>query len=185
MNDFYKAIRDTWLLWDGGLKDKVPEIKKTSDNFLVEKAKIFTGDAPETIRKSEIRWVNTPVIQSLLWPFVSKTADHLEIHVTNEADIQYTEYDSEYQGHFNWHTDVNWSGADRYDRKMSVTVQLTDPLEYEGGDFEFSEVENPKSQLKNLGTVLVFPPYLRHRVSPVTRGKRASLVAWFYGPRWR
>jgi PKHD-type hydroxylase len=65
-----------------------------------------------------------------------------------------------------------------------MTVQLSDPSEYEGGLFKIENQEIPL-WYREKGTVMVFPSYLRHRVEPVTRGVRRSLVAWFEGPRWR
>lgn len=64
-------------------------------------------------------------------------------------------------------------------------MQLSDSSEYEGGSFEFMEVEQPQEEAKTKGTALIFPSYLQHRVTPVTEGVRKSLVAWFSGPRWQ
>ena len=110
----------------------------------------------------------------------------LVFHVYNVADIQFTEYLATENGHYNWHHDIDWQNNNGYDRKLSVTVQLSEPSEYEGGNFVFDEVDSPDSNiLKQKGTVLVFPSYLRHRVEPVTKGVRRSLVSWFEGPSWR
>ena len=65
-----------------------------------------------------------------------------------------------------------------------MTVQLSDGSEYEGGDFELRDgTANPLNQteLKQKGTVLIFPSFLSHRVKPVTKGVRKTLVAWFEG----
>ena len=51
-------------------------------------------------------------------------------------------------------------------------------------DFEFDEI-NTNADFKKKGTLLIFPSYLRHRVLPVTSGVRRSLVAWFWGPKWK
>ena len=67
----------------------------------------------------------------------------------------------------------------------TLIIQLSDSTEYEGGDFTFSEVESPNQTSKDKGTVLVFPSYLQHKVTPVTKGERKSLVAWFEGPQWK
>ena len=80
-------------------------------------------------------------------------------------------------------------------RKISVTVNLSDPLDYDGGDLwltkhpqdsRISELEtftNPS--FRDKGAVVVFPSWVRHRVTPVTRGTRYSAVAWFNGPPLR
>ncbi|MGH8671369.1 MAG: 2OG-Fe(II) oxygenase [Burkholderiales bacterium] len=94
--------------------------------------------------------------------------------------LQYTVYgEGEY---FDWHIDL---GADTTSaRKLSVTVQLVSSDTYAGGDLEFinaRQLESPRT----LGTTIVFPSYLAHQVTPVTRGVRRSLVAWAYGSRFR
>ena len=81
---------------------------------------------------------------------------------------------------------MNYFHNEPFDRKLSMTVQLTDPTEYEGGDFHLDDsVEPLPSFSKDKGSVLIFPSYINHKVSPVTKGIRRSLVAWFSGPRWR
>jgi PKHD-type hydroxylase len=74
-----------------------------------------------------------------------------------------------------------------HDRKLSLIIQLTDPSEYEGGDFQFdSDIPQPDpAEIKQRGTVIVFPSFLRHRVTPVTSGVRRSLVSWVEGPKFR
>jgi PKHD-type hydroxylase len=86
-------------------------------------------------------------------------------------------------GKFDWHLDC---GAERSicTRKLSVTVQLTAPGEYEGGGLEFC----PQGELHRAryhGAGIVFPAMLAHRVTPVERGARRALVAWIHGPSFR
>ena len=69
-------------------------------------------------------------------------------------------------------------------RKLSVVVQLTSPEEYEGGDFETFEGK-VLSAPKGHGTVLIFPSFVYHHVTPVTAGTRHSLVCWVNGPHIR
>jgi PKHD-type hydroxylase len=84
--------------------------------------------------------------------------------------------------HFNWHVDIGAGAASL--RKLSMTVQLTDGAQYEGGDLEFHDELDPRVQ-RALGTATVFPSYLAHRVTPITSGTRRSLVAWACGPSFR
>ena len=74
-----------------------------------------------------------------------------------------------------------------HDRKLSVTIQLSDSNDYEGGDFVFDqEYQSPDPKaLRKKGTILVFPSPIRHAVKPVTKGTRKSLVAWVEGPKWK
>ena len=82
---------------------------------------------------------------------------------------------------------MSWfNNSTPYDRKLSITVQLSDPTEYEGGDFYFAAGENPDMEaMRKKGSVMVFPSYMVHAVKPVTKGVRRSLVCWFEGDRWR
>ena len=71
-------------------------------------------------------------------------------------------------------------------RKVSMVVNLSDPNSYDGGTFELGAVPRPHpDQLRQQGTVFVFPSFIEHGVSPVTRGERWSLVAWFSGDNWK
>ena len=103
------------------------------------------------------------------------------------ADVQYTIYKGTDEGFYNWHYDTFWAGENTYDRKISAIIQLSDPADYEGGEFLLeSQYEQPNSiDLKQRGTVLCFPSFLRHTVKPVTKGTRKSLVAWIEGPKFR
>jgi PKHD-type hydroxylase len=85
-------------------------------------------------------------------------------------------------GKFDWHLDC---GGDRTcTRKLSVTVQLSSPGDYDGGGLEFC----PQGELhrsRYQGAATVFPSMLAHRVTPVTRGPRHAIVAWIHGPSFR
>lgn len=85
-------------------------------------------------------------------------------------------------GHFEWHTDLGVRGTSN--RKLSLTVQLSDPAAYDGGELEFINMQS-RSDHREVGTAVIFPSYLAHRVAPLTRGLRRSLVAWAYGPSLR
>lgn len=94
--------------------------------------------------------------------------------------VQYTVYDETFKGHYGWHLDV---GPSNSRRKLSVVVQLSDPSEYEGGELQIQTGEvSPITAEKEKGTVIIFPSYLLHRVTPVTKGTRRTLVLWVEGP---
>ena len=109
------------------------------------------------------------------------------VDLTDVWDIQYTIYDAKDDGHYDWHFDTFWGNESSSDRKLSVTIQLSDSDDYEGGDFLFDPQYEPpdKMSLRKKGTVLVFPSPIKHKVEKVTKGIRKSLVAWVEGPKWR
>jgi PKHD-type hydroxylase len=94
--------------------------------------------------------------------------------------LQFTEY-GEGQ-HFDWHIDI---GRDQTSlRKLSMTIQLSDEGDYDGGEIEFVGLA-PMPQSRMQGSATLFPSYLGHRIRPVTRGRRRSLVAWGSGLPFR
>lgn len=183
-----EAIRPLWQLFSGGLtEEQVSLICDIAEQHPVRTAGVSSENSvdPE-VRRSKIRWVNAPEIRDLLFEFVKEAnVNAFGVNVENFAETQYTEYHATEGGHYDWHGDVLWDSRFNSDRKLSITVQLSNPSEYAGGEFEFEEAQNPGVDAKAKGSVLVFPSYLRHRVTPVSSGTRRSLVAWFYGPRWR
>ena len=84
-------------------------------------------------------------------------------------------------GFLNWHMDI----AKGYmsNRKLSMSVQLTDGSEYEGGNLEFMDFK--ETGPRGIGDLIVFPAFLQHRVSKLTRGKRYAWVSWVHGPAYR
>ncbi len=180
-------MRQNWRMWSGGLSvADLSTIFREASNLKTEAATTFNS-SDASVRSSNVAWLSGNIaVQDILWKYV-KAANENAFHcqVENICDIQFTEYHSNKGGHYDWHIDVNWDGDDFRDRKLSVTVQLSDPSEYEGGGFEFAECETPDTSSRLKGTVLVFPSYLQHRVLPITSGTRKSLVAWFEGPRWQ
>ena len=102
------------------------------------------------------------------------------VHVTEQA--QYTEYPE--GGFYDWHmdSDVNMTHEPPV-RKISMTLLLNDPSEFEGGDLE---VIGPGKFAKlKQGHAIIFASFLNHRVNPVKRGVRQSLVCWFGGKPFR
>ncbi|MBX2867030.1 MAG: 2OG-Fe(II) oxygenase [Acidiferrobacterales bacterium] len=97
--------------------------------------------------------------------------------------IQLTEYHAEEEGHYDWHTDV---GAGRTSlRKLSITIQISPPTDYQGGELQFMSRRLPQTAEKIAGAAYVFPSYLLHRVKPVSQGMRRSIVVWVSGPPFR
>ena len=91
---------------------------------------------------------------------------------------QYTEYPE--GGFYDWHTDNDVNGQNQPPvRKISMTCLLSPPNEFEGGDLELTK-EGQSVKLQQ-GQAIFFASFIRHRVAPVTRGNRKSLVMWFGG----
>lgn len=161
--------------------------------------KIGYGDNKEVanseIRRSKIRWIPRfdPVFSDLtgsmqlLFQEANKNAFGFNLSLFHE--IQFTEYHATDVGHYDWHHDTHWVGNSLERRKLSMVIQLSNPDDYHGGDFEMLQTECQEvpvpAAIRQRGTVIILPSFLRHRVTPVTKGLRYSLVSWHEGPCFR
>lgn len=98
-----------------------------------------------------------------------------------EQGLQFTRYVAPGQ-HYDWHMDKGYGTPAR---KLSLSVQLSDPKNYKGGDFEIMSGRKTLKLPRERGFVTFFPSYTIHRVRPVKEGTRDSLVAWVSGPPFK
>jgi PKHD-type hydroxylase len=105
---------------------------------------------------------------------------HLEGYNQKDAPLVFR-YSADREDHYTWHSD---SLPGDSVRKISFSIQLTNPADYEGGDLEFMPAITDK-KIRDQGTMTIFPSYKIHRVSPVTQGVRHVIVGWLYGPDFR
>lgn len=164
-------------------------------NHPVSEGKIGHGGTTVTnlqMRRSKVRWLRRDDPE--LFAFFARIQRMAEMANNNAFDldlryfneIQFTEYDASDEGHYDWHEDNCWKmpkGKD--DRKMSMVLLLSDPATYSGGRLELASDPLPDNKFVNQGDVIFFPAFNRHRVSPMTEGKRFSLVTWWKGPQLR
>ena len=102
------------------------------------------------------------------------------VQITEPA--QFTEYPK--RGFYDWHMDLNAFGQEGQNpiRKISMTLLLSDPKDFTGGDLMFSEMGDNKPLPLKQGQAIFFASFLRHKVAPVKKGIRRSMVMWFGGP---
>tara|TARA_R110000851_G_scaffold110632_4_gene233524 strand:- start:26045 stop:26605 length:561 start_codon:yes stop_codon:yes gene_type:complete len=180
-----------WIMWEGALTDEqCDEIIESGLTLEPEKASTFRSGKGEEdeVRKTQVRWMQPhafPEVHDIIGSFAHEANKHFGLELTHLPYIQFTEYKD--VGHFYGdHHDVDWDRADGFHRKISITVQLSDPEDYEGGEFKFMTTESPDPEaVKSRGTVIAFISYYDHAVTPITSGDRTSLVGWYEGPRWK
>ena len=136
----------------------------------------------DKIRQSTISWIPFDKMQPVyndINDFIQRiNRNHFgfeNIQITEEAQVS-----SYSKGQFyEWHTDTRTNMKEEPPvRKLSMTLLLNDPSEFEGGNLEIANNEFvPMKQ----GHATIFASFLQHRVSPITRGVRKSLVMWFGG----
>ena len=145
------------------------------------------------IRNSNVSWINDWWVKKELEPYVKRANEMAgwNFNFTKSEASQFTIYEpGEY---YDWHRDAQnypYTQGEQKGliRKLSVTVSLSNPEDYEGGFLEFAREKdfNKKCfhtvrEILPRGSICVFPSYTWHRVSPVTKGKRLSLVQWNLG----
>ena len=157
-------------------------------------------------RRSDLVWLNDRWIYKELHPYVhlaNKNAGR-NFEWSRSESCQFTKY--KLGQYYDWHTDPwdkpymrkNKNDPDNGKvRKLSMTCQLSDGSEYTGGELEFdlrNYDPNMRDESKHIttvkeilpkGSIVVFPSHLWHRVKPVTRGTRYSLVVWHLGYPFR
>ena len=184
-------IDQTQYYWfEFGLSDsEIEQIINSSSPYSSIDGTIIGNDqtVEESIRKSKIKWLpnnhecgwlydkiaNMAVEANGLWGF--------DLHSIVD-DIQFTEYEAG-GGHYDWHVDIGPRTISH--RKISVTIQLSDPSEYEGGDLELMPGNRGFAVPKRKGAVILFPSFMLHRVTPVTSGLRRSAVLWVGGGHYK
>ena len=152
-------------------------------------------------RDSDIVWINERWVFKEIQPYVNMANVNADWNFDWDwsESCQFTKYT---KGQFyDWHCDGWNKPYDQPDepvhgkiRKLSVTVSLSDPKEYKGGELEFDfrdQDPNKKPSIRKCteilpkGSLVVFPGFVWHRVCPVKKGTRHSLVIWNLGKPFR
>ena len=174
-------------------RENCEKIIKQADKYPSQEALVQNAIIAD-IRKSTIKFIPTDDIDlSYIVDVIWKTAieanhKYFNFHLSKLDYLQFTEYDAAYAGEYKTHKDIFWLNGDPlYHRKLSFILQLSDPDDYDGCDFELhadhQALSNPG--IRNQGTIIFFPSFIPHRVTPILKGKRRSLVGWIDGPKWR
>ena len=146
-------------------------------------------------RISDVAWTSEQWVYDLIWPFMDDANVNAgwKYNIKAAESCQITRYKK--GGFYNFHRDGYGDHLSAYHRpdnafihdhvrKLSMSVILND--NFEGGAFEFASYGKERCEITPIeaerGSVIVFPSWMEHRVAPVTKGIRYSLVCWFLGP---
>lgn len=185
-------------------KEEVNKIIALASELPIQRATTIGADGavtedndPNGVRSSMVKWIPQNADWSWLYSKMKGLAEEankglwdFDLYTALEQ-IQYTEYYAHERGHYDWHQDIG-PGKLPSKRKVSITIQLSDHDEYEGGDLEISTggsgPEGFASSIqcpRGTGVGVLFPSYMMHRVSEVTKGTRKSIVLWVGGGHYR
>jgi len=182
-----------WYVWTSALTvERCKELISRCNELNEMQAVTGLDNTPDlSLRRSKVSWVPRPGFEDLYGYIESYTSrvnrDFFSFDISHGVhEVQFAKYDSKQLGHYGWHEDVFYKSSKPYDRKLSLIIQLSNPDDYEGGDFEFRGCDLIESeQIRPQGSVLVFPSFQQHRVSEVTKGLRYSITTWIEGPKWK
>jgi PKHD-type hydroxylase len=187
-------VLDSHLIFEPGAGGLSAEERTRVCSFAAEvkgtetQAMIGGGQHKPNIRRSRVSWLE--LSEQTQWLFsrvfslahAANTEAGWDFEIVGPSrSLQLAEYDDVELGTFDWHLDIGSGKAAA--RKISVAIEIESAEE--GGVLQFRPGSMPRSVPKRPGLATVFPAYLPHRLTPVTRGRRLSLVAWICGPQFR
>lgn len=140
------------------------------------------------IRKSKVSWLRMNQFNYWIYERLTEVINEVnssswEYDLNFLKTIQFSEYDSEYEGKYVNHVDSKYgNNMSTIDRKLSFSVQLSDTEDYFGGDLQLNNCSTVKAP-RTKGSITIFPSHVLHEVTPVTEGVRYSLVGWVIGEK--
>lgn len=184
--------------------DELDEITKYCSALEMEKGMIG-GSGEGGAINNQIRTSNTAFFSPnesnyYIFEKFNKLIDHVnteyyQFDLIGYENIQYSEYKAEEEGKYDFHMDlfmgekINITHREKaFNRKLSLVLLLSEPgVDFEGGEFEMnvSKEERSRKIPFKKGMVILFPSFILHRVTPVTKGLRKSLVTWVCGPKFK
>ena len=183
--------------------DACERIVKDCKQNILKEASIYNNDKTSArddpkIRKTSIHFIKDKdnKVNELAWHFL-REANKIQFNyeLTFFQAIQFAEYKD--GGFYGWHQDDNGIDKSNETRKLSLTLALSNPDTFEGGELQFFNGDRPMEDMgeitgeqvtkdiKTQGTVIVFDSRDWHRVTPVVNGIRHSIVCWTVGPNFK
>ena len=167
-------------------KEECDRIIHSFSETRLEKSIVEDKNTTIIPRKNKMAWVEMTADNDWIYQRLQGVASHFnKEHYKFNLEwarielIQFTKYEK--GDYYTWHMDLGIN-PNSMGRKISLVVQLSDPGKYDGGELQIGMIdEEAYTVYKDKGSVSVFSSAMRHRVTPVTRGVRYSLVAWVSG----
>lgn len=180
---------------DGFTKEQLKNIMEIGDTIEKEKARVGNmndmnqNSSDKDVRVTDISWINPTESTEWLFEKLSVVVQKINHDYYNydlwgfQDGLQYSVYNHQDSGHYDWHID-SFGQSQHSCRKLSFSMLLNDPLEFEGGEL-YVHGQEKAVLVKQQGRINFFPSFMLHKVTPVTQGVRKSLVGWVVGPNFR
>jgi PKHD-type hydroxylase len=184
--------KDHSAYWEGFLtEEEINYLANISNWSNIAPAQIGSGVINQNIRSTKVSWLELSNENKDIWNKLAKVVAevnsryfHFDLTGFYEP-IQLGIYTAEDKGHYDWHIDMSTSNKTP-PRKLSMVLMLSDSSEYEGGDLLLKPHSDQIQKLDMVkGRAWFFPSYMLHKVTPVTKGIRKTLVLWVGGPAFK
>jgi PKHD-type hydroxylase len=145
-----------------------------------------TGVVDPVQRRTDIIWQEAMQPLGCIAKCYMETANQSAewgYNLSSQEKTQLSRYKSIDEGHYDWHMDAD-APQNGMQRKLSCVILLNDPSEFEGGVLQLKGMED-QNLLDKQGSIIIFPSFIEHKVTPVTKGVRYSAVTWAGGPSFR
>jgi PKHD-type hydroxylase len=177
------------------------DIENYCEKFDKERGLTPQPDDSLSIRNSKIAWFNREkhpelnfLFEKLNFSIEKINEEYYNFDLNGYESIQYTTYDGNNLDNYGYHIDMNTDGYKNLDdpllvfgdtRKLSLSLILSDSKSYVGGKFTIKISENDEIEIEQKrGRIIFFPSFFLHKVHPVTKGVRKSIVTWVEGPKF-
>jgi PKHD-type hydroxylase len=176
--------------WDNVLSPQFCKTALDSVNWenTEEGSVLYEGDfiVDEKYRATDVVWQN--YMQPLgciatTYMGAANSAAGWNYDINWQENTQIGRYKSENTGHYDWHQDT-FMPENGVQRKLTCVILLNDPSEFEGGELQL-KVDGGSNLLTSVGSIIVFPSFIEHKVAPVIKGVRYTAVTWAHGPAFR
>ena len=178
------------VIWRGLFTPaELDRLEHDCDALQLEQAQL-TGSGD--IRSTQVAWVHrTPATEALYQRMerviLEVNSKVFRFDLSGLTPMQYAVYRQSEAGYFDWHNDYGRYRGDPglEPRKITMSLQLSDGADYDGCDLEIRASHPLDVAPRERGTLVAFRANALHRVTPITRGVRKSLVIWAAGPEFR
>lgn len=187
--------QDHYCYWENFLSEEEINLLLARPEWCnAVQAQIIKNTTPEIDaknRSTHVAWLYPEPELEAIWAKLNDVVNevnrrffHFDLSGFYEA-VQLGIYSAQDNGHYSWHTDETIK-ISHTPRKLSMSILLSSPDEFEGGELQIkAQTDEPVTLEAKRGRAWFFPSYTLHRVTPVTKGVRRSLVTWVGGPAFR
>ena len=170
---------------------QLDELERLCDGLALEPAQL-TGGGNRGIRTTRVAWVHRhaqteDLYRNMETIVLRLNTELFHFELSGLTTMQYAVYRQDEAGYFDWHNDYGRYRGDpgQEPRKITLSLQLSNGDAYDGCDLEVRAAHPIDVAPRERGCLMAFRANALHRVTPITRGMRKSLVIWAAGPEFR